>query len=69
MSQKYQILIFLYFPEKIEANWYPNRRKRPRITGCNWLHSWDKINVFLPTWGITKGISKDILYDQKFQNR
>ena len=56
MSQKYQILIFLNSPEKIEVNRYPNRRKSPRITGCGWPLSWDKISVFLPIWGISKEI-------------
>ena len=32
MSQKYQILLFLNSPEKIQVNRYPNRRKRARIT-------------------------------------
>ena len=48
MSQKYQILIFLNSPEKIEVNRYPNRRKSPRITDCGWFQSWDKISVFSP---------------------
>ena len=40
-------------------NRYPNRRKSSRITGCGWIQSWDKISVFLPLWGITKGILKE----------
>ena len=59
MSQKYQILFSLFSPEKIEVNRYPNRRKSPRITGCGWPQSWDKISVFLPIWGITKGLLKE----------
>ena len=63
-GRKFIKLFFLDSSEKIKVNRYPNRRKSPRITGCGWFQSWDKISVFLPIWGITKEILKESAEDR-----